>query len=61
MPETIKCFCYQVFDREDNGFISADELRRVMMNLGEKLTNEDVEEMIREADVDGTGRVNYTG
>lgn len=32
-----------------------------MMNLGEKLTNEDVEEMIREADVDGTGRVNYTG
>lgn len=30
-----------------------------MMNLGEKLTEEEVEEMIREADVDGDGQVNY--
>ena len=31
-----------------------------MLNLGEKLTEEEVEEMIREADVDGDGQVNYT-
>jgi Ca2+-binding EF-hand superfamily protein len=30
-----------------------------MMNLGEKLTEEEVEEMIREADIDGDGQVNY--
>lgn len=30
-----------------------------MCNLGEKLTEEEVEEMIREADVDGDGLVNY--
>lgn len=30
-----------------------------MTNLGEKLTEEEVEEMIREADVDGDGQVNY--
>ena len=30
-----------------------------MLNLGEKLTEEEVEEMIREADVDGDGQVNY--
>lgn len=40
-------------------FISAAELRHVMMNLGEKLTDEEVDEMIREADVDGDGQVNY--
>lgn len=30
-----------------------------MLNLGERLTEEEVEEMIKEADVDGDGQVNY--
>jgi hypothetical protein len=41
------------------GFISAAELRHVMTNLGEKLTDEECDEMIREADVDGDGQINY--
>ncbi|CAJ1018118.1 putative EF hand/EF-hand domain/EF-hand domain pair, partial [Leishmania utingensis] len=47
---------FRVFDKDGNGFISAAELRHVMTNLGEKLTDEEVDEMIREADVDGGGR-----
>jgi hypothetical protein len=31
----------QVFDKDGNGFISAAELRHVMTNLGEKLTDEE--------------------
>merc|ERR1711970_1216464 len=37
---------FKVFDRNGNGFISAAELRHVMTNLGEKLTDEEVDEMI---------------
>lgn len=32
-----------------------------MTNLGEKLSDEEVDDMIREADLDGDGMVNYEG
>ena len=32
-----------------------------MTNLGEKLTDEEVDEMIKEVDIDGDGHVNYEG
>ena len=54
-------FPCRVFDKDGNGFISAAELRHVMTNLGEKLTDEEVDEMIREADIDGDGQINYEG
>ncbi|KAK1271016.1 Calmodulin-like protein 5 [Acorus gramineus] len=50
---------FKVFDRDQNGYISAAELSNVMINLGEKLTDEEVDQMIREADMDGDGQVNY--
>jgi Ca2+-binding EF-hand superfamily protein len=51
---------FKVFDRDNNGFISAAELRHVMTSIGEKLTDEEVNEMIREADQDGDGRIDCT-
>mgnify|MGYP000709292375 CR=1 FL=1 len=50
---------FKVFDRDGNGLISAAELRHVMTNLGEKLTDDEVDEMIKEADIDGDGHINY--
>ncbi|MCE0481086.1 calmodulin-like 3 [Datura stramonium] len=49
----------KVFDKDQNGYISACDLRHVMINLGEKLTDEEAEQMIKEADLDGDGQVNF--
>ncbi|MCE0481384.1 calmodulin-like 3 [Datura stramonium] len=50
---------FKVFDKDQNGYISANDLRHVMINLGEKLTDEEAEQMIKEADLDGDGQVNF--
>nr|CAD7424476.1 unnamed protein product [Timema monikensis] len=52
---------FRVFDKNNDGMISSMELRHVMTNLGEKLSDEEVDDMIREADLDGDGMVNYEG
>ena len=52
---------FKAFDRDGNGLITSAELRHVMTNLGEKLTDEECDEMIKEADLDGDGMVNYEG
>ena len=50
---------FKVFDKDGSGTISAAELRHVLTNLGEKLTDNEVEDLIREADVDGDGQIDY--
>ena len=50
-----------MFDRDGTGAISAAELRHVMTNIGEKLSDQEVNEMLQEIDVDQNGLVNYEG
>jgi calmodulin len=57
-PDDIKD-AFKVFDKERNGFISSAELKNIMTQLGEKFSEEEVDEMLREADVDGDGQINY--
>ena len=45
--------------QDGNGFINRQELAIVMMNLGEKLTTDEITSMIEEADIDGDGQINY--
>ena len=48
---------FRVFDKDDNGTIDTAELRQLMKSIGEDLTDEQIEEMIREADQDGDGSI----
>lgn len=50
---------FRVFDTDGNGSITADELRQIFVNLGEKLTEDEIADMIDEADTDGDGEINY--
>ena len=52
---------FKLFDRDGNGYISPAELKQVMNNLGERLTEAEVDLMIREVDANGDGQVNYEG
>ncbi|RNA44698.1 neo-calmodulin-like isoform X2 [Brachionus plicatilis] len=50
---------FKVFDRKGNGFITSSDLRSVLQCLGEQLTEDEIEDMIEEVDIDGDGRIDY--
>lgn len=50
---------FKVFDKNRDGLLSAEEVRYVMTNLGEKMTDDEVEDMIHDADTDRDGQINY--
>lgn len=50
---------FRVFDRNGDGFVSCAELRQAMTTLGQKLSTEDVDEMIRVADKDAKGKLTF--
>ena len=52
---------FAVFDKDGDGFITLTELRNVMVNIGEKISEEEILDMIQEADTDGNGKVDFKG
>lgn len=60
-PEEELRNAFRLFDKDKNGHISVDELRFVVTKLGDRLTDEEVEEMFANADVNNDGEINYEG
>lgn len=50
---------FGIFDRNEDGYITADDLRQLMNFWGEKITDKEAEEMLNRADEDEDGKLNY--
>ena len=50
---------FRVFDKDSTGFVSASELRHIITTYSGTLTDEEIDEMIREAKVDRQGNIEY--
>lgn len=54
------CRGFQVFDKDMTGFIGVGQLKYILTNLGEKMTEEEVDELLKAVDT-SSGQINYTG
>ena len=50
---------FRAFDKEGNGLIPVVSLRHIMTNLGDKLPEDEVDEMLREANINAEGKIDY--
>ena len=55
--EVLKAF--KVFDKEGNGLININELKDIMLNIGNNWSEDELNEMLGEADIDMDGYINY--
>ena len=61
-PETEKDICdaFRAFDVKGNGVISSKKMKKIMTSMGEKLSDEEFDIMIKEAECyNGDGKVKY--
>lgn len=62
LPEEIRAElreAFLLFDKDGNGSISAPELVTVMRALGQNPSDQDVQEMLLEADIDASGMIEF--
>jgi hypothetical protein len=50
---------FSVFDADNNGRISATELMSVLKNIDDSITEEEIDLMIKEADLNGDGEMDW--
>ncbi|KAL3859433.1 hypothetical protein ACJMK2_009654 [Sinanodonta woodiana] len=50
---------FRVFDKTGCGYICASDVRAILQCMGEDLTEEEIDEMIAEVDIDGDGRIDF--
>jgi calmodulin len=51
---------FRVFDKDNSGTISGDEIAKVMKTFGENLSDEELKIMLQEVDKNGDGTIDCT-
>merc|ERR1712095_6913 len=50
---------FRIYDKEGNGYISTDTLKEILKELDNKLTEDDLLNIIEEVDEDGSGTLDF--
>ena len=50
-----------VFDRDGTGYVTSEDMHRVMTSINGEADPELIEQIIQESDIDGDGRINFRG
>jgi len=50
---------FRLYDKQGNGYINVSDLRDILRALDEKITEDELDEMIAEIDTDGSGTVDF--
>ena len=50
---------FKLFDKDGNGLIDRDELAIALQQLGEKLSEEEIDEMLEDCDTNGDGQIDF--
>ena len=50
---------FRLVDKDSDGLISAEEVKHVVKILGKNLSDIEIAKMMKEADNDGDGQINY--
>ncbi|CAL8313803.1 unnamed protein product [Merluccius merluccius] len=58
-PEDVIRNAFACFDEEGTGFIQEDYLRELLTTMGDRFTDEEVDELFREAPIDKKANFNY--
>ena len=52
---------FKVFDKDNSGFVDKKELESVLRNLGDEMTQAEIDDMFQAADINNDGKIDYDG
>ena len=52
---------FRIFDQNGDGVITTEEIKNVMRSIGQKMSDDEVEEMVAKGDLNGDGVLDYQG
>lgn len=51
---------FKVFDKDNDGYISNDELKTLLKSIGERMTDDEIQLLLESIDTNGDGRIDET-